>query len=147
VSELDPFPLSGVLQTQTGNRLRSEKCRFCCKSLLGGDERKFLEPLMRFTRSDVRDHTVSSKIDHGPPYGVEKQRSGREVQRSLSRDFCGCSIFDFYNKIGTFRTSRNVRLWSEMRTKAEVAEDSEFMMGWTPCRRHRCAKVEVLSTT
>jgi hypothetical protein len=22
-----------------------------------------------------------------------------------------------------------------------------FMMGWTPRRRHRCAKVEVLSTT
>jgi hypothetical protein len=31
-----------------------------------GTERKFLEPLMRFTRSDVRDHIVSSKIDHGP---------------------------------------------------------------------------------
>jgi hypothetical protein len=33
----------------------------------GGDERKFLEPLMRFTRGDVRDHIVSSKINHGPP--------------------------------------------------------------------------------
>jgi len=33
-----------------------------------GDERKFLEPLMRFTRGDVRDHTVLSKIDHGPPF-------------------------------------------------------------------------------
>ena len=32
-----------------------------------GDERKFLEPLMRLTRGDVRDHIVSSKIDHGPP--------------------------------------------------------------------------------
>jgi hypothetical protein len=32
-----------------------------------GDERKFLEPLMRFIRGDVRDHIVSSKIDHGPP--------------------------------------------------------------------------------
>ena len=32
-----------------------------------GDERKFLEPLMRFTHGDVRDHIVSSKIDHGPP--------------------------------------------------------------------------------
>jgi hypothetical protein len=34
------------------------------KSFWAG-ERKFLEPLMRFTRSDVRDHIVSSKIDHG----------------------------------------------------------------------------------
>jgi hypothetical protein len=30
-------------------------------------ERKFLEPLMRFARGDVRDHIDSSKIDHGPP--------------------------------------------------------------------------------
>jgi hypothetical protein len=36
------------------------------KSFWGG-ERKFLEPLMRFVRDDVRDHIVSSKIDHGPP--------------------------------------------------------------------------------
>ena len=36
------------------------------KSFWGG-ERKFLEPLMRSTRGDVRDHIVSSKIDHGPP--------------------------------------------------------------------------------
>jgi hypothetical protein len=35
-----------------------------------GDERKFLEPLMRFTSGDVRDHIVSSKIDHGPPEAV-----------------------------------------------------------------------------
>jgi hypothetical protein len=33
---------------------------------LWGVEGKFLEPLMRFTRGDVRDHIVSSKIDHGP---------------------------------------------------------------------------------
>ena len=30
-----------------------------------GDERNFLEPLMRFTSGDVRDHIVSSKIDQG----------------------------------------------------------------------------------
>jgi len=32
-----------------------------------GGERKFLEPLMRFPRGEVRDHIVSSKIDYGPP--------------------------------------------------------------------------------
>jgi len=36
------------------------------KSFWGG-ERKFLELLMRFARGNVRDHIVSSKIDHGPP--------------------------------------------------------------------------------
>jgi hypothetical protein len=30
------------------------------------EEQKVLEPLMRFTRDDVRDHIVSPKIDHGP---------------------------------------------------------------------------------
>jgi len=35
------------------------------KSFWGG-ERKFLEPLMRFMRGNVRDHIVSSKIDHEP---------------------------------------------------------------------------------
>jgi hypothetical protein len=30
-------------------------------------ERKFLEPLMRFARGEVRDHIVSSEIDRGPP--------------------------------------------------------------------------------
>jgi hypothetical protein len=36
------------------------------KSFWGG-ERKFLEPLMRLTRGDARDHIALSKIDHGPP--------------------------------------------------------------------------------
>jgi hypothetical protein len=36
------------------------------KSFWGGD-RKFLKPLMRFTRGEVRDHIASSKIDHAPP--------------------------------------------------------------------------------
>ena len=32
-----------------------------------GDERKFLKPPRRFTRGGVRDHIVSSRIDHGSP--------------------------------------------------------------------------------
>jgi hypothetical protein len=36
------------------------------KSFWGG-ERKFLEPLIRFARGDVRDHIGRSKIDNGPP--------------------------------------------------------------------------------
>ena len=32
-----------------------------------GEARTFLEPLMRFTRGDVRDHTISSKIYHASP--------------------------------------------------------------------------------
>ena len=36
------------------------------KSFWGG-ERKFLKPLMRLARGDMRDHIASSKIDHGSP--------------------------------------------------------------------------------
>jgi hypothetical protein len=37
------------------------------KSFWAG-ERKFLEPLMRFARGDVRDHIVSYQNDHRPSY-------------------------------------------------------------------------------
>jgi hypothetical protein len=37
------------------------------KKSFWGDERNFLELLMRFTRGEVRDHIDSSKIYHGPP--------------------------------------------------------------------------------
>ena len=56
-----------------------------------GGERKFLEPLMRFTPQDVGA-------------GVEKRRSGKEVQRSAFARFYGWSIFDFCNSIGAKRT-------------------------------------------
>src|SRR5712671_4478552 len=49
-----------------------------------GDERNFLEPLMRFTRGDVRDHIDSSKIDHGPSYC--RRRALRQQER-LRIDF------------------------------------------------------------
>jgi hypothetical protein len=38
-----------------------------CKKSFWGVEPKFLEPLLRFARSDVRDHIGGSKIDQGPP--------------------------------------------------------------------------------
>ena len=37
------------------------------KNSFWGDVRKFLGQLMRLTRDDVRDHIISSKIDHRPP--------------------------------------------------------------------------------
>jgi len=38
------------------------------KKSFWGDEQKILEPLMRFARSDMRDHIVSHKNDHGASY-------------------------------------------------------------------------------
>jgi hypothetical protein len=54
--ELIPLPLSGSIRNYP----------MLQKSFWGGD-RKFLKPLMRFTRGEVRDHIASSKIDHAPP--------------------------------------------------------------------------------
>src|SRR6476660_5133529 len=63
------------------------------KSFWGG-ERKFLEPLMRFTHGDVRE-TISFNLKSITDLrtGVEKRRSGREVQRSTFARFSGSLDF------------------------------------------------------
>jgi hypothetical protein len=43
------------------------------------DERKFLGPLMRLVRCDVRGHIVMPKIDHGSRRGATERFSGKEV--------------------------------------------------------------------
>jgi hypothetical protein len=43
------------------------------------NERKFLGPLMRFVRGDVRDHIVTSKIDHGSSQRRYRALHGKEV--------------------------------------------------------------------
>jgi hypothetical protein len=62
-------PVAGVAP-ESGLKSHISPCPFRAdilqKSFRGG-ERKFLEPLMRLARGDVRDHIASSKIDHGPP--------------------------------------------------------------------------------
>jgi hypothetical protein len=57
-----------------------------------GDERNFLEPLMRLTRGHVRDHIVSSNIDCGPPGSAKKLRSSSEVQKSTFARFLGQNV-------------------------------------------------------
>jgi hypothetical protein len=65
-----------------------------------GVERKFLEPLMRFTRGDVRDpyrffqNRPRTFLAALKSYGVAEKSKDQ-----LLRDFWGCSIFDFCNSI------------------------------------------------
>src|SRR5947207_12469415 len=63
------------------------------KKSFWGDERKFLEPLMRFACGDMRDHIVSHKNDHGASY----RRYGVSPWRSrLKINFCEmCSVVRF----------------------------------------------------
>jgi hypothetical protein len=60
-----------ALPLTTDMRGLSEHVRFVpivLKKSFGSEERKLLEPLMRLSRGDVREHIASSKIDHGPSY-------------------------------------------------------------------------------
>jgi hypothetical protein len=61
------FPVRLQTRTLLGAIGTLRLCADTVAKVFLGDERKFLEPLMRFIRGDVRDHIVSSKIDHGPP--------------------------------------------------------------------------------
>ena len=67
------------------------------KSFLS-DERKFLEPLMRFARGDMRDHIVSHKSDHRASY----RRYGALQWRSRLK-ITFCEIFDVV-RFSTFAT-------------------------------------------
>jgi hypothetical protein len=60
MSELHPI----ATEERTSREVR--KVPILLQKSFWGEEQKVLEPLMRFTRGDVRDHIVSPKIDHGP---------------------------------------------------------------------------------
>src|SRR5882724_8943354 len=63
------------------------------KKSFWGDERKFLEPLMRFARGDMRDHIVSHKNDHGASYRRYGVLPWRSRQKSTFARFS--TSFDF----------------------------------------------------
>ena len=64
----------------------------------GGDERNFLELLMCIAHSDVRDHIVSLKNDHGPSY-----RRYSASQPESRPEINICEIFDVV-RFSTFAT-------------------------------------------
>ena len=68
------------------------------KDFLGGRERNFLEPLMRFVRDDVRDLVASPKNDHG----LSCQRYGAS-QRCSCPKISICEIFGAV-RFSTFST-------------------------------------------
>jgi hypothetical protein len=69
------------------------------KSFWGG-ERKFLEPLMRFTRGEVGEPYRFIQNRSRTSVTALKSDAGAEKSKDqLWRDFLGCSIFDFCNNI------------------------------------------------
>jgi hypothetical protein len=76
------------------------------KKSFWGDERNFLEPLMRFTHGSVKGPYRS--VQNRPRTFVAALNSEAAAEKSknqLAREFWGRSIFDFCNSIGTKRTS------------------------------------------
>jgi hypothetical protein len=75
------------------------------KKSFGGNKRNFLKLPMRFVRSDVRDHIVSLKNDHGPSYRHYRASQRRSSPKNHHlRDFWRRSIFDFFDSIGQTQT-------------------------------------------
>jgi hypothetical protein len=66
------------------------------KSLFLADEPKFLGPLMRFVRGDVRDHIVSPKIDHGPSWRRYRALQGRRGLKINFREILGVVRFSTF---------------------------------------------------
>ena len=67
-SRLPTTPASKLMRESRNGRLWNGRLwRILLQKSFWGGERKFLEPLMRFTCGEVRGHIVSSKIDHAPP--------------------------------------------------------------------------------
>src|SRR6478736_1574612 len=65
---------------------------------------------MRFTRGDVRDpYRFIPNRSRISVVALKSDAAAEKPKDQLSRDFLGCSIFDFCNNIGTFRTWRDVR--------------------------------------
>src|ERR1700681_1854416 len=57
---------------------------------------------------------------------VKSDAAAEKSKDQLSRDFWGCSIFDFCNNIGTKRTSGDVRSMVAIGGKADVAQIVRF---------------------
>src|SRR5271167_70015 len=69
------------------------------KKSFGGGGRNFLEPLMRFVRSDVRGHVASQKNDHG----LSHRRWGASQRWSCPK-ISICEIFGIV-RFSTFSTA------------------------------------------
>jgi hypothetical protein len=71
-----------------------------------GDERNFLEPLMRFARVDVRTTSFPQKNDHGPLYRRHGALQRLDVKKSTFARISMSFDFRLFNSICQQATSR-----------------------------------------
>src|SRR5258705_265313 len=76
---------------------------------------------MRFTRGDVTIsfHPNRSRIS---VVALKSDAAAEMPKDQLSRDFLGCSIFDFCNNIGTKRTFLCSRSMSDLGLRADIEQ-------------------------
>src|SRR6187401_386572 len=78
------------------------------KKYFGGGERNFLEPLIRFVCSDVRDHGLSQKNDHGPPYWRYCARQRRRCPKASICEIFGVAQFSTFSTVSVKNGSRGL---------------------------------------
>ncbi len=78
------------------------------KSFLA-DDGNFLEPLMRFSRRDVRAHIGSHKNDHGPSYPSYRALQRRTCLEINFREIFGVARFSTFATVSAISGSRTIR--------------------------------------
>ena len=94
------------------------------------DGRIFLGPLVRCSCGDVRQpHRFTQKRPQTAVSALQSVAAAQTTKNQHSRDFRGCSIFDFCNSIRQQRLFANRTLWNVVRTAI-------LSVTITPYRRH-----------
>jgi hypothetical protein len=94
------------------------------KTSFRGDEPDFLEPLMRFMRSDARDHVASQKNDCGPSYRFYSRFWQRSCPKISICEIFGVLGFSTFSTV-TARSRRSpfdyygIRCWIQVETFLE----------------------------
>src|SRR3982074_3320957 len=103
----------------------SASCRYCCKSHFGVTTKIFRAADAFYARRREGPYRFIQNRSRISVVALKSDAAAEKPKDQLSRDFLGCSLFDFCNNIGTFRTWRDVRLESVVRSTADVAERAD----------------------
>src|SRR4051794_22704500 len=83
---------------------------------------------MRFTRGDVRGpYRFIQNRSRISVVALKSDAAAENPKDQLSRDFLGCSIFDFCNNIGTKRTCRSPNRMSAFGVPAQPVDATQVL--------------------
>jgi hypothetical protein len=123
---LDPVPLASGLHRSTDLARPPRLVRFVrilLKKSFRGDERNFLELLMRFVRRDVRDPVAFQKNDHEPSYwrhGASQRRSCPKIRICEIFSVIRFSTFSTVSANRRHRTGSCLNPWIEQNARQNL---------------------------